>query len=74
MFYLSLPAGSANRLHFNAHRVFEFKEAVKVLDQMELVEAAYISNYKVINVPISEFDRTVLRDDFACACYIFRKK
>lgn len=74
VFYLSLPAGSANRLHFNAHRVFEFKEAVKVLDQMELVEAAYISNYKVINVPISEFDRTVLRDDFACACYIFRKK
>lgn len=72
VFYLSFPTGNENRLHFNAHRVFEYHEAPKVLDKMELVEAAYISNYKVLNVPIDQFDQVRVNDD-ACACYVFRK-
>lgn len=72
-FYLSFPTGRENRLYFNAHRVIEFKEAWKVLDEMRLVEAAYIKDYQLIPVAPDVFSQTVVADDFACACYIFQK-
>lgn len=73
-FYLSFPTGNKNRLCFNGQRVFEYHEAAKVLDEMELIEAAYISNYKVIEVLINEFNDFSITDDHACALYIFRKR
>lgn len=73
-FYLSFPTGSRNTLCFNAHRIFEFHEAAKVLDEMELIEAAYISNYKVYPVPLHEYDNVRITSEYSCAMYIFRKR
>ena len=73
-FYLSYPVGRENKLCFNAHRVFEIHKAPEVLDQMELVEAAYIKNYVVTEIPINIFSHFTLNEDYACGMYIFRKK
>lgn len=73
-FYFSCPVGLENKLCFNAHRIFDIHEPVETLNQMELIEFAYVKNYKIINVPISDFSDYIMKDDYACGMYVFRKK
>ncbi len=73
-FYISFPTGGRNRLFFNAHRVIEYHEVARVLDKMDLIEAAYTSDYKLYEVPVEAFLDFHMSDERACALYIFKKR
>lgn len=47
--YLSVPVGKANKLCFNAHRVYNPHTIINALDSMQILEMGYISGFDVIN-------------------------
>lgn len=71
--YISAPVGSSNKLCFNAHRIFEIHEFVKILNQMKLYEFSYIHNYEIKEVAIDEFESFKLNVEYACGMYVFKK-
>ncbi|WP_337190729.1 DUF268 domain-containing protein [Helicobacter saguini] len=40
--YFSVPVGQANKVCFNAHRVFKPEKIINALDKMDVVEMSYI--------------------------------
>lgn len=71
--YISVPVGARNKLCFNAHRIFEIHEFVKILNQMKLYEFSYINDYEIKDVSMDEFDSFKLNVDYACGMYVFKK-
>lgn len=73
MLYLSVPVGNQDVLHFNAHRVFKINTIPNQLSKLKLERAAYIYNYKVIEINPLDIENVVLENEYCCGLYIFRK-
>lgn len=46
--YISVPVGKANKVCFNAHRVYLPQTIIDTLDEMDIIEMSYISGFDTI--------------------------
>lgn len=70
---ISVPVGNKDVLHFNAHRVFKISSIPNQLSKFKLERAAYIYNYKVIDVDPLDIESVVLENEYCCGLYVFKK-
>lgn len=71
--YISVPIGPENKVHFNAHRIFEIHLIPENLKHCKLVKFAYIKNGVIYDVPIDQFATYRIKEDYLCGLYIFEK-
>lgn len=74
LFYVSVPVGTANVLHFNAHREFAFDTIPNFYDgKLELVMCGYIYKFQFYEVLVENVCNVNLPDNYLCGLYIFKK-
>lgn len=72
-FYVSFPIGSANEVHFNAHRVFHPKDIFTwAPNQLTLDRFDYVDDLGDLhkNIDLLKFDPVVT---YGCGIYTFKK-
>lgn len=73
MLLISVPVGNHDVLHFNAHRVFKINTIPNQLSNLHLERAAYIYNYRVIEISPLEIESVVLENEYCCGLYVLKK-
>jgi hypothetical protein len=71
--YIVLPVASANRVYFNAHRVYSFQGVLSLFPGMLLKSNALLSDRTrslVINASENEFNQ----QSYGCGCFEFQKE
>lgn len=72
--YISLPIG-AERVEFNAHRIFYPSTIIKEFDSMELEELSCTAEGKIeYNIDIHKYDKDIHNGDYRYGLFHFRKK
>lgn len=73
-FYLSVPVGNVQKVCFNAHRIFSPSTIINTLDELCLVQFAYISDYKVVEVAVSQMSNIESQlGEYDCGLFIFKR-
>ncbi len=77
--YFSVPIGRINAVYFNSHRIFKAQSILNIFDEMELVEFAYIHNYRIKTIDGKEAIHLIQNNaipiaNYDCGIFVFRKK
>lgn len=73
-FYLGLPVGNRDVLHFNAHRVFKPTTIIESLPNLKIVSFAYIHEYRIRELDINNIasiDKQM--GNYDCGLFVFTK-
>ena len=71
MLYLSVPIGPADKLCFNAHRIFSPYTIIENVDKMILESFAWIHDYEVIESDVDYYMNN--GSDYDCGLFVLRK-
>jgi hypothetical protein len=68
-----LPVAEKRMVRFNAHRVYEYREVIKLFSNLELIEFSFLNDSLSDKFFENASPKNIIGSKYGCGCFVFRK-